>query len=113
MITPPEDFGETPEQTKNYQLPYANDFEGVNENFNTLSDYITGIIGEMREHTDSTNQNLVRLAEETSQIVDKLSQELRSILSAQTMIAIICVLSICLMFAIIHGMWKTIGLFIH
>ena len=68
-----------------FHIPYIHDFEGANENFQTLLKATGIIIQEMKNHSEQTNRNLEQLARETSDNLTKHARDLHSILSSQIM----------------------------
>ncbi len=80
---------EESKEIKKYSLPHTSSFEEVNDNFDTLSDAITKIMQEMKEHSDSTNASLKLLAEETHAYLNKLASDMKDLLSSQAMMIFI------------------------
>jgi len=84
----------TSEEHGYYKLPPVTSFSEVDKNFETLSDFVLTMASSMKQHAKVTNDNLTRLAEETNEVVTKLSTELKSIFSSQVMMLTICVIVI-------------------
>lgn len=87
---PQDDAYALPDTAYVFELPQVNTFDDVNKNFETTSSAITLLIHEMRENSEVTNKNLMRLAEETSKNLGKLTTDMKSVLSSQTMMLVIC-----------------------
>ena len=90
---------EVPTSPSPTALPPVKDFEGCNRNFNTLSDYVFGMIGEMKEHREHTQANLTRIAEEVNANVAMLSTDIKAILSSGAMM--FCILIIVVSVAVV------------
>jgi t-SNARE complex subunit (syntaxin) len=73
-----------------FKLPHVTTLDEVNKNFDDVGGAITLLIHEMRENSEVTNKNLMRLAEETSKNLGKLTADMKSVLSSQTMMLVIC-----------------------
>lgn len=84
----------TSEEHSYYKLPPVTSFSDVDKNFTTLSDFVVTMASSMEQHAKVTNDNLTRLAEETNEVVTKLSTDLKSIFSSQVMMLTICVIVI-------------------
>ena len=95
-----------------FSLPQATTFDGVNQNFETLTDLFTGVIGELKVHSENTNQNLAKLAEETSENLNKLADDMKSILSSQTMMLSIIVIFVCFIIIVGKGLFDVVSHFL-
>jgi len=98
-----------PRKTK-YHLPKVSSFEDVDNNFDSISDMVAGMVKGIEEQAAHTNENLVRLAAETSQNLDKLAADMKSILSSQTMVMTICIILICFVIFVFKGAFDFLGL---
>lgn len=103
---------EPSETKKHYQLPDATSFHEVNQNFDTLSGMVVTIVHAMEQHAETTNQNLTRLATETSDNLAKLAADLKSVLSSQTMMLTICIIVICFVALLFKGVADLVNSFI-
>lgn len=77
-----------------YKLPPANTFDEVNRNFDSVSGMFVATAAEMKEHARISDSNMVRLAEEVQESLSKVSDDIKSILSSQTMMLTIGVISV-------------------
>lgn len=84
----------TSEEPSYYKLPPVTSFSDVDKNFETLSSFVVKMTSSMETHAKVTNDNLTRLAEETNEVVTKLSADLKAIFSSQVMMLTICVIVI-------------------
>jgi t-SNARE complex subunit (syntaxin) len=80
----------SPDASYVFKLPHVTTIEEANKNFDDVGGAITLLIHEMRENSEVTNRNLMRLAEETSKNLGKLSADMKSVLGSQTMMLVIC-----------------------
>lgn len=114
-MTPDPEETEDPENIQSeipeYKLPPANNFEEVNQNFDTISDTITSIVQAMQKHSEATNENLIGLATEVSQNLEKLEENIKSMLSSQHMVFVLVVLVLGVFGVIIAGIFKALVTF--
>lgn len=86
----PDESNTTSDQAYIFKLQSVSNFDETNKNFDDVSNVVTLLIHEIRENSEVNNANLLRLAEETSQNLDKLASDIRAVLSSQTMMLVIC-----------------------
>lgn len=90
---------------KDIFLPKVDSFEGCNENFGTLKDTVVFMIAEMKADREHTHKNMTTIVEEVNDNISKLTSDMNSILSSQTMMIVICIISISLALITIKGLF--------
>lgn len=86
---PPEDSYKLPDHAHRYKFPPVKNMDDVNQNFEEAGDLFSRIILEIRESQEANHLSLLRLAEETSQNISKLTSEMKSVIGSQTMMFVI------------------------
>jgi hypothetical protein len=84
-------------------LPKVTTFSECDDNFVSLSDLVMNMIVEMKDHREHTQQNLTRIASEANDNINRLSDDIRTILSSQAMMVGICIITVCVVVIILKG----------
>lgn len=103
MSDPTEETTENQTSAQEYKLPEVDSFEGCNQNFANLSEFVSAAFAEMRESRAHNQKNLERLTEEANANISALANDMKSILNSHTTMFTLCIVALAVISVFMKG----------
>jgi 1,2-phenylacetyl-CoA epoxidase catalytic subunit len=98
-------------EKRSYRLPPVDSFEECNDNFATMSEFVSAMLGEMVRHREHTQENLTRIAEEANESMSKFTEDLKVVLSSQSMMFTLCIIALAITVVTLKGLFDVVSKF--
>jgi hypothetical protein len=88
---------------QSYKLPEVDSFEGCNNNFSSLSEFVSAAFLEMREAREHNQAQLIRITEEANNNITAISTDMKAILNSHSTMFTLSIVAIAVTAVLIKG----------